>query len=317
MFYTIKHVTRFRYSAAVSEGIMELRMQPRDDGGQRSIKTQIQTIPRARIQHYRDFLGNVIHHFDVPGRHAQLTVTAESFLEAVAPPPLPEALEPEAWAELDALTSRGDQFDYLMPSQFAAPTAQLHRLAAELGATRSADPLTLLRELNSAIYQTFDYEPESTRVDSPIDDALRARKGVCQDFTHIMIALLREIGIPARYISGYLYHSGGRDRSTAGATHAWAEALLPGLGWVGFDPTNDLLASERHVRVAIGRDYADVPPTRGVFKGKASQALDVSVRVAPSDAPQEDVAPQPATGWVPPAPAEDDELTMQQGQQQQ
>ena len=114
----------------------------------------------------------------------------------------------------------------------------------------------------------------------------KARAGVCQDLAHIMIALARRIGIPCRYVSGYLSPSSdSHDRSAEGATHAWAEAYLPTLGWVGFDPTNDVLAAERHMRVAVGRDYADVPPTRGVFRGEAGSELAVLVTVSLADAP--------------------------------
>jgi transglutaminase-like putative cysteine protease len=135
----------------------------------------------------------------------------------------------------------------------------------------------VLRSLNSKLYDGFEYTKDSTRVDSPIEVALTSRKGVCQDFAHIMIALVRGLRIPCRYVSGYLHHDKSHeDRSPDGATHAWVEALLPGLGWVGFDPTNDLVAGKRHIRTAIGRDYADVPPTIGTLKGR--------VRVTPSDA---------------------------------
>ena len=148
------------------------------------------------------------------------------------------------------------------------------------------DPLTFLRQLNHDIYEWFDYVPKSTRVDSPIDHAIETGKGVCQDFAHIMIALVRHVRIPCRYVSGYVYpREEKRDRTGDGATHAWIEALVPGYGWVGFDPTSDLLAGSRHIRSAIGRDYADVPPTKGIFKGNAASELAVSVRVSLSDAP--------------------------------
>jgi transglutaminase-like putative cysteine protease len=144
----------------------------------------------------------------------------------------------------------------------------------------------LLTELNSAVCSAISYVPKSTRVDSPVDDALRNRQGVCQDFAHIMLTLVRRLGIPCRYVSGYLFHKAGDHiRSTEGATHAWVETYLPGIGWTGFDPTNNILAGEHHVRTGVGRDYADVPPTRGVFKGEASSELTVAVRVAPSDKP--------------------------------
>lgn len=121
----------------------------------------------------------------------------------------------------------------------------------------------------------------TTRVDSPIDDALQARRGVCQDFAHILIALIRRLGVPCRYVSGYLFRNEDLSvRSADGATHAWVETLLPDLGWIGFDPTNNLIADNRHIRVAIGRDYADVPPTRGVFKGAAASRSEVAVAVA-------------------------------------
>ena len=138
----------------------------------------------------------------------------------------------------------------------------------------------MLRQLTASLFNAFAYEPQSTRVDSPIDDALKSRQGVCQDFAHVMIALVRTMGVPCRYVSGYLFHrADDHDRSTDGATHAWAEALLPDLGWVGFDPTNNLIASDRHVRVAVGRDYDDVPPTRGVYQGTSGVRAELAVAV--------------------------------------
>ncbi len=185
---------------------------------------------------------------------------------------------------------------------------------------RRDDPLTFLRELNSAIFNWFEYVPKSTRVDSPIEHAIEARKGVCQDFAHIMTALVRHVKIPCRYVSGYVYRrSENDDRSPEGASHAWVEALLPGFGWVGFDPTNDLISGERHIRTAIGRDYADVPPTKGIFKGKSESELTVSVRVALSDAPPppQEVLAAPAEWQADTAAAEEAELLLQQQQQQQ
>jgi transglutaminase-like putative cysteine protease len=286
MYYSIRHITRFRYSAPVTESVMEVRMQPRSESRQRCLSFRLHTTPRTRAQSYNDALGNVVHHFNVPGRHSALSITAEALVEVLPADPLPPALPARAWDALDDLLSDHMAWDMLQPSHFARPGEDLRTLARELGLGRAGDPLTTLRGLNTALFQTFEYAPQTTRVDSPIDEALRARRGVCQDFAHIMIALVRGLGIPCRYVSGYLFHrSEDRDRSEADATHAWVEALLPELGWVGFDPTNNLLAGPRHVRAAIGRDYADVPPTHGIFKGGASSELQVSVRVSPSEAP--------------------------------
>ncbi len=286
MFYTIRHLTKFRYADTISESIMEARMHPRSDSNQRCLTFHLSVSPRCRVFSYRDYLGNNVHHFDIPGLHAQLVIVAESLVDVQPAPLLPPSLEPASWQELDRIVSKGDFWEMLLPSEYVQQTPLLLDLARSLDVCRRGDPLTMVCAISAGLYSTLDYVPRSTRVDSPIDEALRDRRGVCQDFAHIMIALLRSIRIPARYVSGYLYHRvEDRDRSAEGATHAWVEAFLPELGWVGFDPTNRLLAGERHIRTAIGRDYADVPPTKGIFRGKSASELSVAVRVSPSEAP--------------------------------
>lgn len=286
MLYSIRHVTRFTYQDPISESVMEARMQPIQDGEQRCQHFGLATLPASRVLFYQDHLGNTVHHFAIPGRHTRLTVTAEAIVECTRSGSLPEAIDPAAWEELDRVAATGEWWDALAPSTFARPTDRLAALFAELDLTRREDPMSLLRRVMAAMSARFTYHPQATRVDSPIDEALEAGQGVCQDFAHIFIALARRAGVPCRYVSGYLFHApDGSDRSVDGATHAWAEALLPGLGWVGFDPTNNLLAGERHIRVAIGRDYADVPPTRGVFKGVSAVKSELSVSVDVVSAP--------------------------------
>jgi transglutaminase-like putative cysteine protease len=287
MRYTIRHVTRFSYETAITESVMEARMQPRSDGQQRCLHFALSTMPASRVRFYQDHDGNIVHHFNVPGRHAELTLTAQALVECTAPMDLPAVLSPRAWAQLDAMTASGAFWDLLAPSQFAETTGALFEFARSIGLTRGAEPLSALRELMAVMYAEFEYSPQSTRVDSRIDEALCARRGVCQDFSHIFIALARHLGIPTRYVSGYLFSDeSAHDRSNEGATHAWVEALMPELGWVGFDPTNNVVARERHIRVAIGRDYADVPPTRGVYKGVSAvrSELAVAVRIGPVQA---------------------------------
>jgi transglutaminase-like putative cysteine protease len=287
MIYTIRHVTRFSYEAPISESVMEARMQPRTDQAQRCVHFGLSTSPLSRVLMYQDHEGNAVHHFDIPGRHARLAITAEALVECDAPPALPDRLAPEAWDRLDAMTVSGELWAWLAPSTYVQSTALLGEFAAECDLARQDDPLTTMRRLTAEMFRRFQYRPQSTRVDSPIDDALRERRGVCQDFAHILIALGRQIGVPCRYVSGYLFHQPDHaDRSSDGATHAWVEALMPELGWIGFDPTNDLVAAARHIRVAIGRDYADVPPTRGVFKGISAvrSELAVAVNVASAQA---------------------------------
>lgn len=288
MFYAIRHFTRFRYSRPVWQSMMEVRMHPRSENAQRCFTFQLSVSPRARIFSYGDHLGNLVHHFDIPADHRQLTIIADALVEVEQPRvELPASLGPEAWNELDRLIEAEDYWDMLMPSQFARSSPELENLAWELGVERrdDRDPLTVLRRLNTRVNRAFAYVKASTAVDSPIEDALRTRQGVCQDFAHIMIALVRRLRIPCRYVSGYLYHDAdSHDRSAEGATHAWVEAMLPGLGWVGFDPTNDLIVGTRHIRTATGRDYSDVPPTVGMMKGAATTELQVRVRVTPSQA---------------------------------
>jgi transglutaminase-like putative cysteine protease len=267
--------------------MMEVRMHPRSEGTQRCFVFQLSVNPRARIFGYTDFYGNLVHHFDLPSRHGHLTIISDALVNIDGPPSIPEVMEYEGWQDLEELVEKNDYWDMLMPSHFARSSPELEELAAEIGATErnGRSPLAFLRDIASGVHRSFNYVKKSTEVNSPIEDALRSRQGVCQDFAHIMIALVRNARIPCRYVSGYLYHSNENSHPSAdGATHAWVEALLPSIGWVGFDPTINRLAGENHIRTAIGRDYADVPPTMGVMKGKADTQLQVRVRVTPSQA---------------------------------
>lgn len=287
MFYAVRHFTRFRYSLPVWQSAMELRMQPRSENTQRCFSFQLSIKPQARVFSYKDHLGNLVHHFDVPGQHQQLTITADALVEVVNPTPLPESLGPGAWEELEAMIDREDYWDMLMPSRFACTSPAVEGLAnaLEVAERGNREPLELLTTLNSRINQYFSYVIRSTGVNSPVEEAIRSRQGVCQDFAHTMIAIARNLRIPCRYVSGYLHRDpGNSDQADEGATHAWVEALLPRIGWVGFDPTNSVIVGGRHIRTAIGRDYADVSPTLGTMKGSAETELQVRVRVTPSDA---------------------------------
>ncbi len=329
-YYSIQHLTRFDYANPVCESAMEIRMQPRSDSNQRCLTFSLSVSPRCRVFSYRDHLGNQVHHFNIPGDHRQLVIVAHALVEQHSLGTVPERLDAAAWQELDGLLSKGDFWEMLSPSTFAEPTEALRALAAEWEIMRRDDPLSLLREINRRMFESFDYLPRSTTVDSPIDIALEQKTGVCQDFAHITIALARLVGIPCRYVSGYLCHgsSEGDDsngRSAPSATHAWIEAFLPQLGWVGFDPTNNVLATERHIRTALGRDYADVPPTHGVYRGKTESELTVAVHVEPSEsAPAFDENSPVPEDWSivvertqEPLPLASPLLQIQQMQQQQ
>jgi transglutaminase-like putative cysteine protease len=322
MLYTVRHVTKFTYDSPIRESVMEARMQPRSEGAQRCIHFGLSTTPGSRVLMYQDHDGNIVHHFTIPARHSRLTLKAEALVECWPVPELPARIDGDGWARMDALTAGGEYWDLLAASTYAKSSALLEELARELKLERGADPLEMLRGLTTGIFNMFAYTPRSTRVDSPIDDALRSRQGVCQDFAHVMIVLARSLGVPCRYVSGYLFHrQEHEDRSSDGATHAWVEALLPDLGWVGFDPTNDLIAGERHVRVAIGRDYFDVPPTRGVYQGSSSVKNELSVAVTVGSAAVAGGDAAPFVPWMTreaEAPMMDQSaMSTQQRQQQQ
>lgn len=320
MFYSIRHVTRFRYSAPVRESVMELRMQPRSEGPQTLRSFQIAINPRAQLYAYTDHLGNAVYHFNLLREHEELRIEVQAVIEFGDMPSLPEQVGEEEWAAYESASLSDDHYDMLRPSKFARPSPELQTFMRIADIEKPVgDPLSALKSLMRAIYDSFEYQAGVTQVHSPIEHALTERRGVCQDFSHIMIAVARQWGVPARYVSGYLYHRDSHDRSDADATHAWVEAWLPSLGWVGFDPTNNILAAERHVRAAVGRDYADVPPTRGTFKGLAETELSIGVAIEPTQAPvrHEDFlkVARPITSAATPSMPE--RLYHQQQQQQQ
>jgi len=321
MFYSIRHVNLFRYSAPVRESVMELRMQPRSEGPQTLRSFQISTNPRAQLYAYTDHLGNAVYHFNLLREHEELRIEAQAIVEISQPRTLPDRLDALEWDRYNNRNLHDEQFDMMEPSKFARSSPELLSFMkiADLEKPQG-DPLTALLRLQRGIFDSFEYQSGVTEVNSPIEVALEQRRGVCQDFAHIMTAIAREWDIPCRYVSGYLYHKGSRDRSAADATHAWVEAWLPSLGWVGFDPTNNILAAERHVRAAVGRDYADVPPTRGTYKGGADSELSIAVGLEPTNAPlrHEDFlkVTRPMASPMP-TPSMPERLYHQQQQQQQ
>jgi transglutaminase-like putative cysteine protease len=287
MLLEIHHLTQYRYSAMVRESVMELWVQPQKGAGQRLLSFDIELEPVAQLFSYADSFGNPVYHFDCPQPHDRLTIRSRAVVETEPDEALPEALDMGEWDRLRSEFVRGDCFDLLRPHGFAVATPMLEHFikSHDLDRLRHADPLTAVKGVCQSIYDAFEYEQGVTRADSPIDHMLGAGCGVCQDFAHVMLAICRAWGLPARYVSGYLLTDREHhDRSDPAATHAWVEVFLPSLRWVGFDPTNNTAAGERHVIVAVGRDYGDVPPSRGVFKGDAESELAVRVSVRPTRA---------------------------------
>jgi len=218
-FYSIRHLTRFRYAHPISESIMEracTRAPTPPSTASTSRSPSARAVASSAIAITR---ATRCRHFDIPGEHNQLVIVAESIVEEQPSPDVPSFLSPDAWPALDDLIESGDYWEMLLPSTFAVETPAVTLLAKQMDVARRDDPLMLVQELNERLFEYFDYVPSHTRVDSPIDEAIVSGKGVCQDFAHTMIALLRHVRIPARYVSGYLYRSReDHDRSTPDAT---------------------------------------------------------------------------------------------------
>ena len=282
MLLEIRHLTQYHYAEPVRESVMELWMQPWKGAGQRLISFELDIEPAARLFSYADPYGNADYHFDVPQPHDKLDILARAAVETQPAAALPDRLDTGEWDRLRSDFVRGEHLDFLRPHGFVENTAALAAFVDQHGLEdlRRGDPLSAVRAVSKVIHDSLDYQAGATTAESRIDEALNLGRGVCQDFSHIMIAILRGWGIPARYVSGYLFTDRDQgDRSDPDATHSWVEVFLPSLRWVGFDPTNNSLPGERHVTVAIGRDYDDVPPSRGVYKGDAESQLAVAVSV--------------------------------------
>ena len=277
----VEHLSTFHYAEPVRGSVMLLRLQPRDDRDQRLLEFGLDIEPLAWPTAVRDAFGNTCHLFNIHREHRRSSVCSRTRVVTAPAPELPARMEAEAWEELPRAADPVRYWEYLHPSRFARPGPRLDAFAAACGIERGTDPLATLLETGHALRAAFTYAPGSTEVDSPMERILETRRGVCQDYTHVMIALGRSWGIPSRYVSGYLHLEGmAGEQTPEGASHAWAEFLLPEIGWLGIDPTNDCIADHRHVRVAVGRDYADAAPTRGTLLGGGEAELEVRVTVA-------------------------------------
>ncbi len=275
MQFTILHQTTYRYPQKIHESYTICHLQPRSDQTQYCTKFELAIVPRVRLFAYQDRFGNDVHHFAYLPDHNVLSITARSNV-ATTSPALPEVPERVERAQLEADPALPLLYDFLHESPYVAFSSNLRDLAAGLGPPED-DLVAYYLRAGDAINRDFSYDKSATSVHATIDESIRLRGGVCQDFAHILVGLCRLAGIPARYVSGYIFS--GQEGSILGAdaSHAWCEAYLPPHGWVGFDPTNAKLINDEFVKIAIGRDYRDVSPVRGVYKGASSATMSVNV----------------------------------------
>lgn len=289
---SVTHTTRLSYGTHVVEGVMDVRLGPHSDVDQRWHQYDLRATPSAAIRRYHDGFGNAAHLVTIARSHESVELVSRGVIDTLLYDPfLLPAFEPTPLGPSELA-------DYLSPSTIVPIDAELERLATPFAPTGPEETLEAAQAIMGFVYREFQYEQHVTTVATTVPEVLKGRTGVCQDFAHVMIGLCRAIGAPARYVSGYIvpatnqrpqmqtlgsmtqYQTFGGANSPsrgAGASHAWAEVFTPTHGWRGFDPTNNLLASTYHIKMGIGRDYNDVPPTRGTFRGLAEEQLAVEV----------------------------------------
>ncbi|OHT86779.1 transglutaminase family protein [Mycobacteroides saopaulense] len=270
----IVHATGYAYKTPVTASYNEARLTPRSDGRQNVILNRVETVPATRSYRYVDYWGTAVTTFDLHAPHTELEVTGLSVVETDVAEKPEDGVD---WAEVHT-TGVIDRFDeYLSPTAYVPQSKKVQAVGKRIG--KDASPAEAIVAASKWVHSELDYVPGTTGVHSSALDALRESKGVCQDYAHLTLVLLRSMGIPARYVSGYLHPK--RDAAVGetvdGQSHAWIQAWAG--GWWDYDPTNDSEINEQYVTVGVGRDYSDVSPLKGIYSGGGSTDLDVVVEV--------------------------------------
>ncbi len=273
------HRTLYCYPIPAFDSHNEVRLMPLDDATQTCIEFHLRVQPDTKVYCYGE-PGGVVHHFGLRDSHSMLEIVAEAVVETVLVNPYEGLNLLDRDLDFFALDSTKQDFaEYLVASPFIIINEEVQSIANSVLLESNGSTADFLRRLMEWIYQSLAYDPDATQVHTKLRDVLEIKAGVCQDFAHLMIACARSLGIPSRYVSGYLFVHGDDGLRGDHATHAWVDCLLPDGRWLALDPTNNLLANERYIRIHTGRDYSEVAPTRGVYVGVAAAELAVSVRV--------------------------------------
>ncbi len=272
------HRTTFFYSGPVRDSENTLRLEPRDFRTQRTLRSIIRVLPATRLHRFTDLFQNITHRFELPRPHERLVVESRVRVENFHSDIPSEALTVK-YPEAFRIWANEECWEYLQESRHVSKHPDIWRAAIE----RIEDSPCIHDQalaIMGWVHNEFTYAPGSTSVETHLEEAFAQRRGVCQDYAHVMLGMCRSIGIPARYVSGYLYNGPSDHLIGDQASHAWVEIHLPHAGWVGYDPTNNTVADERFVKIAVGRDYHDVSPIQGGYFGNAQCRLEVHVRVA-------------------------------------
>ncbi|HEU5110393.1 MAG TPA: transglutaminase family protein [Micromonosporaceae bacterium] len=274
----IEHRTGFAYAGKVSSSYNEARMSPRNESRQAVLESRVEVRPAARTYRYEDYWGTVVTAFDVHAPHDSLRVTATSIVETLPPGDVLAPDDGAGWSDVQARENRNRWHELLLPTPRTALDDELTALAAELRGA-AATPHEAALAVCERVRAELEYEPGATGVQTDAVQSWRQRKGVCQDISHLVVGLLRSMGTPARYVSGYLHPApdAAIGEDVVGQSHAWVEWWAG--RWRSFDPTNGIPVGERHVVVGRGREYGDVPPLKGVYAGPENTGQGVEVRL--------------------------------------
>jgi transglutaminase-like putative cysteine protease len=273
---SISHLTRYTYEGAVQDSFNEARLQPITDSLQRCRDFKFQLDPASSVRDYPDFYANCVHYFDVPEPHESLEVVAISEVQTLVES---RGSIPSADKEsLDAASVKEHHFDFLHASEFVSLGADVWREAVDALPNGLQDVWTDTIAIGQYIHRNYKYTPLSTNVNTRVDEVIKKKQGVCQDFAHLMLGICRTHGIPARYVSGYFLNQ-HKLPGEIEASHAWLEVFIPNYGWKGYDPTHRRESDTRYVKLAVGRDYADIRPVGGTFRGKGTRKMVVEVSV--------------------------------------
>jgi transglutaminase-like putative cysteine protease len=285
MHFAIRYLTEYRYDGPVTDNLNALRVQPATTATQRVDDFGVRVDPQTRLHQHLDYYGTTVIEFGISKPHEHLSIDVRARVATKAPPEPPAG----SWAAVEDGRYRAGAIEFLLPAPGEPDDLRIDEL---VGLARADTPLGALERVVQVIPDRFEYRAGVTYVGSTVQDLLAAGAGVCQDFAHLALVMLRRNGIAARYVSGYLFAPPESDEDVDSAevdTHAWLEALMPREDgreamWVGIDPTNRCLAGERYVKIGHGRHYRDVPPVKGVYRGTAGAKLDASVRMHRTDA---------------------------------
>ena len=284
--YRIKHITQYRYPSAVIDSANQVMLFPLDDERQQVRKHELLITHQPIVETFTDYFGNTVGIFSVIKPHYILQI--QSIIQVITQegiPPPDNIPATEQWKNLELAGSQLPYLDFLL-QEHCEVEEEIRSITREF-MTPGLTPFDLARKFSAFIYDQFEYKKGITDVETKVDDIWKMRAGVCQDFAHVILVMLRMAAIPARYVSGYICPKNHELRGE-GATHAWVEAYIPFHGWTGIDPTNNCIAGDRHVRLAVGRNFSDCTPVKGTYKGCSEHTLEVSVIIENGEPRKED-----------------------------